>query len=109
MDLAMILLLISPSAFLLSVWMGVCGCGCPSSLSVLRMGTNVLAFKNNAPSSASADDDITFWMIVDRLRTAQLFGGIFFSLDRKWWPFHAIVHYFRKCKMHLNGLPVLNQ
>ena len=85
-DLAMILLLISPSAFLLSVCMGVCGCGCPSSLSVLRMGTNVLAFKNNAPSSVSAANDITLRIIVDRVRMVSLLGGFHLSFHRKWWP-----------------------
>ena len=50
------------------------------------MGTAVLAFKNNDPSSASAADDIALQMIVDRLRTAPLFGGFSLSFDRKWWP-----------------------
>ena len=84
--LAMILLLMSPSAVLFSVWMGVCGSVWPSSSSVLRIGTDFLEFKNNAPSYASAAYDITMQMIVDRLRTAQLFGGFSSSLDRKWWP-----------------------
>ena len=49
------------------------------------MGTSILGFKNNAPSSASAADYIMLQMIVDRLRTALLFGGGSSSLDRKWW------------------------
>ena len=52
--LATMLLLMRLSAVLLYVWMGVCGCEWTSSLSVLRMGIPVLAFKNNALSSASA-------------------------------------------------------
>ena len=48
------------------------------------MGTAVLTFKNNAPSSASYTDDITLLMIVDRLRTATLFGGFSSSFDIKW-------------------------
>ena len=50
------------------------------------METSVLAFKNNAPSSVSAADDITLRIIVDRLRTAPLLGGFYLSLDKKWWP-----------------------
>ena len=84
--LAKILLLMRPSDVLLSICMGVHGFGWPSSSSVLRMGTYVLEFKNNAPISASAADDITLWMIVDRLGTAPLFGGVSSSPDRKWWP-----------------------
>ena len=68
--LATILLLMRLSAVLLSVWMGVHGCGWNSSSSVLCMGTAVLSIRNNAPSSASSADDITLQMIVDRLRTA---------------------------------------
>ena len=84
--LATILLLMRPSDVLFSVWMDVCGFGWPVYSSGLRMGTAVLALKNNAPSSASATDDITLRMIVDRLRTAPLFGGFYSLFDRKWWP-----------------------
>ena len=80
------LLLMRPSYVLLSVWMRVCGCGWYSYLKVLRMGTTVLAFKNNAPIYASAADEMTLRMIVDRLRTEQLFGGFYLQLDRKLWP-----------------------
>ena len=66
--------------------MGVLGCGCPSSSSVLRMGNAVLVFKNNAPSSVSAADDIMLRMIVNRLRTVRFFGRFSSSLDSKWWP-----------------------
>ena len=83
--LAKTLLLIRPSAVLLSVCMGVCGFGWPSSSSVLRMGTSVLAFKSNAPSSSSAAYDITLRVFVDRSGTLLLFGGGYSSLDRKLW------------------------
>ena len=76
--LATILLFMRTSTVFLSIWMGVCGYGWPSSLSVLRMGTAVLAFKNNTTSSASTADDVTLRMIVDRLMTAPLFGVFFF-------------------------------
>ena len=75
--LAKRLLSMRPSDFLLSVWMGVRGCGWPSSSSVLCMGTTVLVFKNNAPSSASAADVMTLQIVVDRLRTAPLFEVFF--------------------------------
>ena len=81
--LATLLLLVILYTVFLSVWMVICGCGWTSSLSLLRMGTSVLVFKNNAPSSASDTDDIRLWIIVDRLSTALLFGGFYLSLDRK--------------------------
>ena len=84
--LATILILMSPSAVLLSVCIGVHCDVWHRFLSVLCMGISVLAFKNNSPGSASAADDIILWMIVDMLRTAPLFEGFFSSLDRKWWP-----------------------
>ncbi len=60
----------------LSVWMGVCVCGWPCSLSVLRVDTAVLALMNSAPSLASATEDITALMICNMLSTAPLFVGI---------------------------------
>ena len=85
-EFSTILLLMRSYDVLVSVWMGIRGCRWPSSLSVLSMGTAVLVFKNNAPSSASAVDEITLRIIVDRLRMAPLFGGFYSSFDRKWWP-----------------------
>ena len=104
--LATILLLMRTSAVLLYVWMGVRGCGWPRSSSVLRIGTSVLVFKNNAPSYASAADDITLQMIVDRSRTAQLFGVFICHLIVNCGLLRDCVHYFRTGKMHRNGLPV---
>ena len=72
--LATILLLMSLSDVLFFVLMGVCGCGWNISSGVLRMGTAVLGFTNNAPSSVSTVDYIKLRMIVDMLRTASLFG-----------------------------------
>ena len=48
-----------PSAVLLSVLIGVAGCGCPTSLLVIRNGSMSCAFMNIAPTSDSAADDIT--------------------------------------------------
>ena len=54
--------LIMPFAVLLSVCIGVAGCGCPNSSQVTRNGSNCLLF-NNAPISASAADYITPFII----------------------------------------------
>ena len=48
-----------PTAVVLSTWVGVGGCGCPSSNSVKRMILASCVFKNNAPNSASAADAAT--------------------------------------------------
>ena len=52
-----------PSAVLLSVLIGVAGCGCPSSSHVIRSGSISRAFINMAPTSDSAADDITDFII----------------------------------------------
>ena len=49
----LIVLLMIPVAVLLSVFMGVAGCGCPISMMPCRSGTVSLAFINNAATSAS--------------------------------------------------------
>ena len=72
----MILLVSSVCAVELSVCIGVCVWGWPNSSSVVRMETAVFALMNNAPSSASAADDMTDLIICDMLRTAPLFIGI---------------------------------
>ena len=71
-----ILLVSSACAVELSVCIGVRVWGWPNSLSVVRMETAVFALMNNAPSSASAADDMTDLIICDMLRTAPLFIGI---------------------------------
>jgi hypothetical protein len=43
----------------LSVWMGVCICGWPNSLSVFCIATAVLELMNSAPSLVSAAADHT--------------------------------------------------
>ena len=52
-----------PSAVLLSVLIGVAGCGCPNSLQVICSGSISCAFMNSAPISDSAADDITDFII----------------------------------------------
>jgi hypothetical protein len=48
-----------PSAVLLSVCIGVAGCGWFNSSNVIRIGTASFAFIYNPPHSASAADCIT--------------------------------------------------
>ena len=53
----------NPTSVVLSTCMGVGGCGCPSSLRVVRIGKASLAFRKVAPILASAAEDMTFLMI----------------------------------------------
>ena len=48
-----------PTVVLLSQWMGVGGCGCPSSCRVSLNILPSLMFKNNAPNSVSDADAAT--------------------------------------------------
>ena len=50
-------------AVLLSVCIGVTGCGCPNSPYVTRSGSNYLVFIYNAPFSSSAAEVITPFII----------------------------------------------
>ncbi len=72
------ILLVSTSACAveLSVCIGVHVWGWPNSSSIVCMETAVFALMNNAPSSASAGDDMTDLIICSMLRTAPLFFGI---------------------------------
>ena len=69
------LLLTMPSAVVLSVYIGVGGCLCPISSSVVLAGTAFLQLMKSAHSSASAADDMTALTILDIVVTAPLFGG----------------------------------
>ncbi len=84
--LGRILLVNSMCAIVLSVWMGVRGCGCPNSSNVHRIDTAVLALMNSAPSSASAADDITVLIICEMFNTAPLLMGISSVLAINTWP-----------------------
>ncbi len=68
----------------LSVWMGVCGCGCPNSSNVCRIDTAVLALMNSAPSLASAANDITVLIICKMFNTAPVVDGDFFRAGHKY-------------------------
>ena len=79
----MMVLLTTPSAVVLSVWMGVTGCFHPISVNVRRIGTSSFAVTQRAPSSASAADDMTNLMICAIVRTGPFhFGSSTFS-DKK--------------------------
>jgi hypothetical protein len=73
--LGWILLFITPSAIVLLVWIGVRGCRWPILVSICRRYTASFPFKNNAPSSASAAEDITAFMIVAFCHDRSIIGG----------------------------------
>ena len=82
-----ILLVSSACAVVLLVCIGVWGCGCQSSISVCCIETAIFALMNMAPSSASAVDDMTAWIICEMLRTAPLLMGISsFPAMNMWLP-----------------------
>ena len=62
----------NPTAVVLSTCMGVEGWGCPSSLRVVRIGKASLAFRNVAPISTSAAEDMTVLIICHRVCMAPL-------------------------------------
>ena len=66
----LMVLLTIPTAVVLSMWIGIGGCGCPSSSKVSRKIFASCAFKNSAPSSASAADAATHFSTVARERMA---------------------------------------
>ena len=55
----MIVLFTIPTAVVLSMWIGVCGCGCPNLERASRTILASFVLRNNAPSSASAAEDAT--------------------------------------------------
>ena len=65
-------LLMTPLAVELLVWIGVGGCGCLTSSNIKQMYTHSLATMYSAANSASVPEDITFLMIFSMLRTAPL-------------------------------------
>ena len=80
------LLLMYPSAVVLSSCTGVGGCGWPISHSVTRIGTASLALMKAADTSASTAEVTTDEMIFAMLRTAPLLGGTGMSLESTKWP-----------------------
>jgi hypothetical protein len=67
--------LANPSAVVLSTCIGVGGCGWPSSVRVLMMGTASCPFKYPAPISASAAEPTTTSMILHMVCTGPFKAG----------------------------------
>ena len=67
----------TPNAVELSICIGVGGCLCPISSSRCRIGTASRELIYSAPSSASAADDITAFIICATVNTAPLFVGLY--------------------------------
>jgi hypothetical protein len=70
------LLMSSACVIALPVYIGVRGCGLPSSASIWRIKTAVFVLMKRAPNSASTADDMTAWIICKILRTAPLLKGM---------------------------------
>ena len=64
-------------AIVLSVCIGIFGCGCPISIRAILAGMASRAFMNNAPISASAADDMTAFIIWATFSTAPLLGEFY--------------------------------
>ena len=71
----LIVLFSNPTDVVLSTCMGVGGWGCPSSSRVVRIGKLSLAFRNVAPISSSAAEDMTVLIIWYRVWMAPLLVG----------------------------------
>ena len=79
-------LLITPSAVVFLVCIGVGGCGCPIAMSSWQAGMDSLQLMQRVPSYTSAADDMTNLMICAMARKAPLLGGSVEFLERKKWP-----------------------
>jgi hypothetical protein len=79
------LLLMTPNAVVLSVWMGVLGCLWPISVRSWRIGTASHALMYSAPSLALAALDMTALRILKMLRMAPLLGGLSTLVEQKNW------------------------
>ena len=80
------LLVTTLSAVVLSVCIGVGGCLCPIVSNVCRDGIASLQLIKRDPNSASADEDMTAFMICEMARTDPLFGGTAELSDMKKFP-----------------------
>ena len=80
-----------------SQWMGVGGCGCPSSYNVSLMVHPSLTFMKSEPNSASAADDATHFKIVQRVWILPLsvMGSPSLRTEpRKKWPDLQLLVFF---------------
>lgn len=76
----------------LSVCVGVGGWECPSSSSIICIGTASFALMNSAPSSASTVLDMTALIIWDALSTVPLLVGAPCLLIKINAPLYAASH-----------------
>ena len=70
-----VVLLVTPTAVELSVWIGDFGCGQPILVRVLRRGTMLFAHMKRPARSASAAEDMTNLIICAMARTGPLSDG----------------------------------
>ena len=78
----MTFLFTTPKAVVLSICIGVGGCGCLKNLRTCLAGTASQQLMNSAPISASAAKDIAL-IICDIVCIAPLLGGTLTLLDMK--------------------------
>ena len=74
---------VTPTAVELSHWIGDGGCFHSIASNAFRNGTISFAVKNSAVVSASAAEDITYFMIAAMVSTGPFHLGIGPSSDRK--------------------------
>ena len=79
----MTLLLTTPNALVLLVFIGVGGCLCPMNSRLCRAGTASWQFMYSAPTLASAAGDNTALIICDIVNTAPLLVGNLSLFDMK--------------------------
>ncbi len=79
------------SAIALSVCIGVGGCLCPNSSSMILMYTALRTIMYSPTSSTLVANDMTFLMMCAMFSTAPFFGGMVVSFDRKKCP-PALLH-----------------
>ena len=80
------LLVTTPRAVVLSVYIGVGGYLWPIVSNAWRAGIASLQLMKRVPNSASAAEDMTDFMICEIVRTDSLFDGMAESLDMKKCP-----------------------
>ena len=76
----------TPSAVELSVWIGVLGCLCPNYSRMICMYDASRVAIQRSPSSDSAADDMTLFMICEMVSMAPFFGGNTVLFDKKKFP-----------------------
>jgi hypothetical protein len=89
------LLLMTPNAVVLSVWMGVLGCLWLISVRSWCSGTALHALMYSAPSLASAALDMTALSILEMLRTAPLLDRLSTLVEQKNGRWLGCVHWLR--------------